>query len=127
MECALGAQRENRPFYHGLDYASRLSSHTSDDAQVYPLDELNLPITFAKFHLEGSELDALAGGLTTLCSHRPLLAVTLYHNRDGLWRIPSMLMNALSEYDFLLRLHAWCGTGCVLYGIPQERKVSRDS
>lgn len=84
-------------------------------------DDLNFPITFGKIHLEGGELDALQGSMTTLQRQRPVLAVTVYHNRDGLWRIPSLLMDGLPNYRFLMRLHVWCRTGCVLYAIPKER------
>ena len=31
------------------------------------------------------------------------------------------LMETLSGYRFLFRNHSWCGTGSVIYGIPEER------
>jgi hypothetical protein len=30
-------------------------------------------------------------------------------------------MDALPRYRFLFRLDSWCGTGGVVYGIPEER------
>jgi hypothetical protein len=30
-------------------------------------------------------------------------------------------MQTLSGYRFLFRNHSWCGTGAVIYAIPQER------
>lgn len=125
LECALGARSENRPFFHGLDLASCLAPHASGSVQVRTLDGLDLPVTFIKLHLEGAELGALQGAMATMQKQRPLLTVTLYHNRDGLWKIPALLMQQLPGYRFRLRLHSWCGTGCVLYAIPEERETRR--
>jgi hypothetical protein len=82
---------------------------------------LELQPTFVKLHLEGHELAALEGGLRTLQQHRPLIATTSYHNRLGLHELPRWLMDHVEGYRFLLRLHSWCGTGAVIYGIPAER------
>ena len=74
-------------------------------------------------HLEGGELDALKGGWSTLREHRPILAATVYHNDDGIWKTPLWMMENLEDYRFLFRIHSWCGTGAVLYAIPAERAV----
>lgn len=124
QDCALAAENGVRAFSHGMGLASRIVDRADGMACTCRLDDLQFPVTFGKFHLEGGELDALRGGMTTLQRQRPVLAVTVYHNRDGLWRIPSLLMGALPDYGFLMRLHAWCGTGAVLYAIPKERMRS---
>lgn len=121
LEYALGNFNEIQAFSHDLGLASRLAVQADGEIQVCQLDHLDFPVTFGKIHLEGGELKALEGGVETLQRHRPVLAVTLYHNRDGLWRIPTFLMELLPDYQFLLRLHGWCGTACVLYAIPNER------
>jgi FkbM family methyltransferase len=124
IECALGKQTMDAPFFHSLDYSSQISSLSKDKAQVRTLDGMDIPATFIKYHLEGWEYDALLGSVNTLNRYRPIIAVTTYHNRDGLWKIPAYLMRQLREYVFLLRLHSWVGTGCVLYAIPCERSIS---
>ena len=120
-ECALAAEAGNRPFAHGMGLASRLMPAADDEVRACRLDDLDFPLTFGKIHLEGSELDALKGGAETLRRQRPILAVTVYHNRDGLWRTPAYLMDLLPNYRFLMRLHAWCGTGALIYAIPNEK------
>ena len=120
IECALGNKAEKGNFLHGLGYASQLSPNGNDLVEVKTLDEMDIPSTFIKFHLEGGEYNALLGSMIVINRYRPLLAVTTYHNRDGLWRTPSLLMKNLADYVFLLRLHSWSGTGCVLYAIPNE-------
>jgi len=121
IECALGKKSTISPFFHGLDYASQFSALSRESVSVQTLDEMDIPATFIKFHMEGWEYDALLGSMKTINNYRPILAVTTYHNRDGLWRTPGLLMNNLQDYIFLLRLHSWMGTGCVLYAIPRER------
>lgn len=125
VECALGAQTGSARFFHGLNYASQLSPMTEEVALVRSLDDMDIPATFIKLHLEGWEYEALQGGMRMLKEYRPILAVTTYHKRNGLWPLPVLLMKALENYIFLFRLHSWMGTGSVLYAIPRERYSGR--
>jgi len=88
---------------------------------VRPLDGIRLTPTFVKLHLEGAELLALAGARETLLSSRPIIATTVYHNADGIWRTALWLMETLPDYRFMFRLDSWCGTGALIYAIPNER------
>lgn len=121
LDCALADHDGEQAFAHGHDLTSRLMPDAPGTAPCRSLDSLDLPLGFAKLHLEGGELAALTGARRVLQRDRPLLAITAYHNRDGLWRLPALLMGLLSDYRFLFRMHAWCGTGAVLYAIPRER------
>lgn len=121
LTCAVGAQEKGGNFFHGLGYASQLCDLGQHPIEVTTIDRQSLAPTFLKVHLEGGELDALKGGLQTLKRHRPLIAATTYHNRQGLWEVPKWLMENLVDYVFCLRLHSWCGTGAAIYGIPKER------
>jgi hypothetical protein len=47
--------------------------------------------------------------------------VTVYHNADGIWKTPAWLMETLPGYRFLFRAHSWCGTGAVIYALPEEK------
>jgi FkbM family methyltransferase len=118
---ALGAARMTAAFHDGLGYASQLSLTGGRQVDVVPIDALGLEPDFIKLHLEGAELDALKGARQTLLSARPIIAATIYHNDDGIWRTPLWLAETLPGYRLLFRLHSWCGTGAVLYAIPEER------
>ncbi len=120
-ECALGDIDGPQAFGNGMDMASRLRADGAGEVEVRRIDALDFSPSVIKLHLEGHELPALHGAETTLKRCRPLLAITTYHNRDGLWRTPAWLMDALPDYHFLMRMHGWCGTGAVVYGIPAER------
>lgn len=126
LSCAL-AEHEGIANFHGwLGYASQLSTTGHDYVITYPLDALKLKPTFLKLHLEGGELAALKGARHTLLVHRPIVAVTVYHNDDGLWKTPLWLMEHLTDYRFLFRCDGWCGTGAIMYAIPNER-IPRES
>lgn len=121
MSCALGERSGTVGFKAGLELASRVMRSAPEQVQMCTLDEIDAPATFVKLHLEGGELEALKGGISWLKKRRPLLAITVYHTSDGVWKIPQFLMRHLESYRFLLRTHAWCGTGMVMYGVPVER------
>ena len=120
-DCALAAETGTGPYSHGSDLSSRLMVQAEGSVHCRRIDDLECPFTFGKIHLEGGELEALRGGTKTLQRERPMLAVTVYHNADGLWRTPTFLMEMLPDYHYFMRLHAWCGTGAVVYAIPRER------
>ena len=120
-DCVL-ADGENAVLFHeGLGYASQLSPTGQRRVVTRPLDALGLSPTFLKLHLEGAELPTLKGARETLLSSRPIVAATVYHNADGIWKTPLWLMQTLPDYRFLFRAHSWCGTGAVVYAIPDER------
>jgi len=118
---ALSSASGKHAFAQGFDFASRLWDIKQNEVEVFRLDDLKFPVSFIKMHIEGEEYEALKGGLTQIKTHRPILAITVYHNRDGLWKTPMLLQETLSEYIFVFRMHSWCGTGAVIYGIPKER------
>lgn len=121
INCALSDINGKGKFYQGFGFASTLHKNGNKEVKIVTLDSLELKPTFIKMHLEGGELKALKGGIRTIKKYRPILVVTIYHNIDGLWRIPLYLLNKLENYLYLIRLHSWGGTGAVLYAIPQEK------
>jgi FkbM family methyltransferase len=120
-DCALAEVEADLPFREGLGYASQISETGTTRVAARPLDTMGLSPTFLKLHLEGGELAALKGARKMLSLNRPIVAATIYHNADGVWRTPLWLMETLHDYRLLFRLHTWCGTGAVIYAIPNER------
>jgi FkbM family methyltransferase len=118
---ALCRRAGRQPFFSQLGYGSQLCGFGSEVVEVTALDDTPLAPSYLKLHLEGHELDALQGAEKTIRRHRPLIAVTTYHSEEGLWKLPSWLMDTLADYRFYLRLHSWCGTGAVMYCLPAER------
>jgi FkbM family methyltransferase len=118
---ALCRRAGKRPFFSQLGYGSQLCEFGRDMVEVTTLDDTDVAPSYLKLHLEGHELDALQGAEKTIRRHRPIIAVTTYHSEAGLWKLPSWLMERLTDYRFYLRLHSWCGTGAVMYCLPNER------
>jgi FkbM family methyltransferase len=119
---ALDSLSQDRRFHGGLGYMSQLTGDGPETVVTQTIDAAKLDPGFVKLHLEGGELDALKGGLATLTRSRPVIAVTVYHNADGLWRTGRWMRENLTDYSLLMRTHSWCGTGAVIYAIPDERK-----
>lgn len=59
-------------------------------------------IDFIKMDIEGSEPRALAGAERTIRSHRPQLAISIYHDPSHFASIPNWLASLGLEYQFYL-------------------------
>ncbi|MDH5358802.1 MAG: FkbM family methyltransferase [Gammaproteobacteria bacterium] len=118
---ALGSKKSVSQFFDGAGYASQITMIGNKQVDVVPFDSLDIPVSFMKLHLEGTELDALQGAKHALLRYRPIVAMTSYHNQLGLYEMAQWLMETLSGYRFIYRMHSGCGTGAVIYAIPNER------
>ena len=72
-------------------------------------------------HAEGLELETLKLNMPLFIKRRPRMKVACYHSRDGLWKIPKILMENLKDYIFMFRMTAYMGTGAYVYCVPKER------
>ena len=68
------------------------------------LDELKLDrVDFIKMDIEGAERHALAGARRLLATHRPRLAICIYHTADDRDVIPRVVRSANSGYETFTR------------------------
>lgn len=123
IKCALSNKNGEERFYQGFNFVSKLNKNGNVLAKTITLDGMNIRATFIKMHLEGGELNALKGARKTILKYRPIIVATLYHNPDGIWKIPLFLINNTTNYKYYMRLHSWAGTGAVFYTIPDERQM----
>ena len=110
------------PFANGFGYCSQFGEYSNSLAESVTLDTINVEADLIKYHVEGHELQAIKGSLETIQKNRPVVVATIYHNRFTALRLLPYLAKNLVNYDFILRLHSWSGTGAVLYALPRERK-----
>jgi hypothetical protein len=104
-------------------YHSEQSGFTLADVRARQKVQIfSKPYNYIELHAEGYELQSLEANLSYLQEYRPILCVTVYHSRDGLWKIPFYLYQNLKNYSFLFRMHAYMGQSAVLYCIPNERR-----
>lgn len=118
---ALGRITEKKKFYSDLKCLSQISELGQEEIEVYKLDDFKLSPTIIKIHTEGTECDIFDGGIETIKKNRPVIMMTVYHNRRNLWETLSHVMNSLTNYIYYFRLHLWCGTCAIVYAIPKER------
>jgi FkbM family methyltransferase len=79
---------------------------------VVSIDE---PITFVKFDVEGGELKALRGMQKSIQTHKPKLAISIYHKTEDLWTIPQYIKSLVPEYKLFVRHHDYGTYATVLY------------
>ena len=87
--------------------------------EVDALDNIfgNVPVTYIKMDLEGSELDALEGAKKLICQNKPKLAISLYHKQSHLVDIYKFLSGLNLGYQFYFRIHTKVGSDAVLYAV----------
>ncbi|MBO8456696.1 MAG: hypothetical protein IAA81_00520 [Spirochaetes bacterium] len=69
--------------------------------------------------IEGSEKFALEGS-KRLIKNNSVLAVSVYHLAEDIWKIPLIIMNLNPNYKFFLRHYSDINTETVLYCIPKS-------
>ncbi|MDA9776189.1 FkbM family methyltransferase [Paracoccaceae bacterium] len=107
----------NVRFLSGFNYASSVNENGTLTTSA-AIDDLGLDPTLIKIHTEGSELEVLRGAIKTIRYYRPIVMMTVYHNKLGLFEIQEFIMKHLTEYKIFFRNHSYVGTGAVIYAIP---------
>jgi FkbM family methyltransferase len=97
------------------------------DVLCFPIDQLvdDLGLarpTMLKMDIEGAELDALAGAHRTIAAGETVVAASVYHRQDHLWRIPLIVHETRGDLSMALRPHNEEGWDLVLYAVPPARR-----
>lgn len=110
--------------------SSRLTNYLASDntssVETISIDEFvkerNIPkIDFIKMDIEGAEFAALKGAKETIISHRPYLAICIYHHYSDLFDIPFYLSEILTNYSMEVYHYSMHNNEeSVLYAIPNE-------
>ncbi len=77
-------------------------------------------VDFIKLDIEGAEVEALEGAIETLTTHRPQLAICIYHKKEHFFQIPIFLSGLLEGYEFHIAHYTANHLETVWYGIPLE-------
>jgi FkbM family methyltransferase len=78
-------------------------------------------VDFIKMDIEGAELSALKGAEKTIRTHKPKLAISVYHKPNDMIEIPRYLHALCPEYQFYFDYYTIIGTELVLYAVcPQH-------
>lgn len=74
-------------------------------------------VTFIKMDIEGAELNALVGAGNTIRKYKPRLAVCIYHKRDDILKLGSVILNLNPDYKLYIRHYTSCMWETVLYAV----------
>lgn len=121
-QAATGAVHERVKMEVGSGPSSHLGSGDSE-VECLTLDSVlrEVPATFIKMDIEGSELSALAGAQDSIRRDRPILAISAYHRQSDLWNIPLCIHELDPDYSFYLRPHMLEAWDLVCYAVPDRR------
>ena len=104
----LGSYKHMANYIPQVGGSTHLDENGSETAQIITRDEYvrekNLPrVDFIKLDVEGSELDALRGAVTTIACFKPILAICVYHKWDDFWTLMNFVKALNPTYEFALR------------------------
>ena len=82
-------------------------------------------IGFIKMDVEGYEEKVLHGAKQIISGQHPVLAISVYHKRGDIWRIPSLLLNLNHDYCFYMRHYGATSGDTVLYAIDKSKLLDK--
>jgi FkbM family methyltransferase len=91
----------------------------SDSGKTVRLSDVlkNEKVTFIKMDIEGSEVKALKGAEKIIKTHRPTLAICVYHKPEHLWEVPLYIKEIVPEYKIYIRHHTPLEYETVCYAV----------
>lgn len=96
----------------------------SGTIKVISIDEFckknKIPVDYIKLDVEGSEYDVLLGAEKTIKKQRPQLAISIYHSKTDLFRIPLLLKKMLKNYYYKISHYHTDYRETILYALPKE-------
>ena len=105
------------PFQDRGEPWSSVGQEQSVEIDAGTIDELGVAASFIKMDIEGSEYEALKGAKTTLRTHKPKLAIAVYHKLSDLTTIPAYIRELCPGYRFYFRIHSLFSEEMVLYAV----------
>lgn len=107
IERGVGHRSERLPFSGGMGENATFSLPGNGTAPVIAIDEYvkdtgDIP-TFLTMDIEGWELNALYGAEKTIVTHKPKLAISLYHRASDFVNIPEFVWKLRPDYRLYVR------------------------
>ena len=78
-------------------------------------------VSFIKMDIEGAEYDAIRGAEKTIRKYVPILAVSVYHLTEDLFRLPLLIEEIVpGRYRYYMRHYSPTIIETILYAVPRE-------
>lgn len=115
----------NLPFYES-DQHGMLSRIDESSAFYISTDTIDNSVSenssiFIKMDIEGSEVEAIKGSSQKI-QGGATLAISIYHKKDDLLTIPSIILDINPDYNLYLRHYRDFSYDTVLFAIPKKDK-----
>lgn len=120
-QCGLGKEKTEL-FFEKKAYnllGSRVQETGTEKIDIDTIDNIlkGDKVTFIKMDIEGSEADALIGGMEAIKKHKPKLAISMYHKRRDILELPKLIKQINPEYKLYLRHYSNLKWDFVMYAI----------
>lgn len=109
--------------FGGVGVSFGVDRHTATEdclcLPVKPLDSVlpDVPVTFIKMDVEGSEYPSLVGASGIIQKYKPKLAISIYHKPEDLLQLQQYIQSLVPEYRFFLRQYQTDYSETVLYAV----------
>lgn len=101
--------------------SSRIDVTGKESVEVDAIDNMiKEPVSFIKMDIEGAEYEALCGAKNSIKKYLPRLAISVYHKKEDIIRLPQLVLK-LGEYDLYLRHYTLTEGDTVLYALPRRK------
>lgn len=122
FQAGVGDRRTTLRFNATGNMSASLSDEGTVEVEVLPVSEVvrenGAGAVYVKYDVEGAEWEALRGTEDLIRRSLPLLAVSVYHRPDDLWRLPLHLRSLSPAYRLFLRTQGDDGMDVICYAIP---------
>lgn len=122
LPLAISDQYHIFSFNAGNGEAGSISASGTTHIAAVALDDMltGHKVDFIKLDIEGEEIAALCGAKKLIRQSRPILAISLYHRPEDVWKIPCLVVDICNDYDIFIRQHYFNSFDSVLYAIPRQ-------
>jgi FkbM family methyltransferase len=125
LNVAIGANPGQVDFIHEGTLSAHQTNQNVENNSIAPVEVmtidqicLDFSPTHIKMDIEGAEMEALLGGMQTIISSRPKLAISLYHTPRDISELSDLLMTRITNYSWFIRSYGAHGYDTILYGLP---------
>lgn len=123
-QAGLWSENTVMTFQDGSGTGSHISATGTVKVAMRSIDDVvgSEGVTFIKMDIEGAELEALKGARKTIITHKPKLAICLYHKKEDILEIPKFIKELVPEYKFYIRHYYPYLFDTVLYAVVDNEK-----
>ena len=115
IQGAVWDRKEKQTFCEN-NAGSSIQKNGANNIECVTIDDtVKSEVTYIKMDVEGAELKALQGAKNVIQKYTPKLAISIYHNPEDIFEIPTCILDMVPDYDFWIRQYSTNIWETVLY------------